>query len=144
MISRFSSAPPAWFKVAATVLILWGLMGLASLFPHFAYDPSIDPDATAWDREFMPAPLWLNIVYVGAVVTGVLASVGLLMRRRWAVTLSVLSLLLLIVQFGYIFLFTGIVAGKGLWTAYFPAAIVVIQLFQLWLARKARASGWLK
>lgn len=144
MASVFQSRPPSWFKIVAVVLILWGLMGLSSLYPHFTYDPTNDPNATAWDREFMPAPLLLNIVYVGAVVTGLLASVGLVMRRRWAVTLSVLSLVLVIVQFGYIFLFTGIIAGKGVWTAYFPALIVAIQLFQLWLANLARGCGWLR
>lgn len=143
MASKFQSAPPTWLKVAAILLLLWGLAGLSSLYPHFTYDPATDPNATDWDRANMPAPLWLNAVYVSAVVAGLLASVGLLLRKRWAVTLSTLSLLLVVVQFGYIFLATGIIAGKGVWTIYFPAFVFVMQLIQLWVATTARARGWL-
>ncbi|MCP3730214.1 sugar transporter [Sphingomonas sp. MG17] len=143
MASSFPSNPPAWFKVAAIVLILWGLMGCASLYMHFGIGPG--PDATDYDRKLYAAmPMWLNLVYIGAVACGLLGAIGLFLRRSWAVLLSALSLILVVIQFGWMFLATDIIAVKGAWVTYFPAFIFVMQAIQLYVANKASKSGWLR
>ena len=142
MVSRFASAPPAWFKVAAIALILWGLMGCVSLYMHFVVGPG--PDATDYDRRLYAAlPVWFDMVYVGTVICGLVGAIALLRRRRLAVTLAIVSLLLVVVQFGWMFLATDIIAAKGIWTTCFPAFIFAVQALQLWVADHARARGWL-
>lgn len=142
MASRFPSAPPAWFKVVAILLILWGLMGCMSLYMHFGAGPG--PDATEYDRRLYDAmPMWLNIVYVAAVACGLLGAMTLFLRKRIAVLLSTLALVLVLIQFGWMFLATDIIAVKGIWVTYFPIAIWVVQAVQLWIASKAKARGWL-
>jgi hypothetical protein len=142
MVSRFASTPPAWFKVAVVVLILWGLMGCMSLYMHFGVGPG--PDATQYDRDlYASMPMWLNIVYVAAVACGLLGAVALLLRKRIAVTLSALSLVLVLIQFGWMFLATDIIEVKGVWVTYFPILVWVVQAVQLTIANKAKARGWL-
>lgn len=142
MASRFAAAPPAWLRLVAILLILWGLMGCASLYMHFGVGPG--PDATQYDRDlYASTPMWFDIVYIGAVVCGLLGAIALLLRRRIAKTLSLLAFILVLIQFGWMFLATDIIEVKGLWVTYFPIAIWVVQAVQLWAASKAKARGWL-
>lgn len=143
MASAFQSRPASWFNIAAILLILWGLVGCASLYMHFGVGPG--PEASDYDRKlFETMPMWLNIVYVAAVACGLAGAVALFARRRIAVALSAASLLLVAVQFGWMFLATDIIAVKGLWVTYFPALIFVVQAIQLAVANKASARGWLR
>lgn len=145
MASSFARKPPAWFTIVAVLLLLWGLAGCASLYAHFVIGPDMDPNATEWDRAYYAAlPAWLNIDYVIAVGVGVLGSIALLLRSKWAVTLYLISLIAVVIQFSYIFLATDIIAVKGVWTTYFPAFIFAMALFQIWFASMARTRGWLR
>ncbi len=139
----FSSKPPAWFTVAVIVLILWGLMGCATLYLHFGIGPG--PEASDYDRKLYDTmPMWLNLVYIGAVACGICGAIGLLLRRSWTVPLSAISLILVVIQFGWMFLATDIIVVKGVWVTYFPAFIFAMQAIQLWLAKKAGNMGWLR
>lgn len=143
MASAFQTRPAGWLKIAAIVLILWGLMGCASLYMHFGIGPGAE--ASDYDRKLFEAmPLWLNIVYIAAVACGLLGAVALFLRRRGAVLLSELSLVLVVIQFGWMFLATDIIAVKGLWVTYFPALIFAMQAIQLAVAVMARGRGWLR
>jgi hypothetical protein len=144
MASQFAQKPPVWFKIVAIILLLWGLAGCASLYGHFVIGPDMDPNATDYDRALYAAlPVWVNIAYVVAVLAGLLGSIGLLVRAKWAGTLYLLSLIAVIAQFGYMFLATDIIAVKGVWTTYFPAFIFAVALFQVWFAALANRRGWL-
>lgn len=143
MASAFRSRPTGWFKATAVILILWGLIGLASLYMHFAMGPG--PDASDYDRKLFEAmPGWLNAVYVGAVGCGFAGAIALLLKRRIAAPLSALSLVLVVVQFGWMFLATDIIAVKGVWVTYFPALIFAMQTLQLIVANVAIGRGWLR
>jgi hypothetical protein len=142
MANSFDRRPPSWFTIVAVLLLLWGLMGCVSLYLHFGVGPG--PDASDYDRKlFADMPMWLRLVYVLAVVNGLLGAIGLLLKRRWAVILSINALILVVIQFGWMFLATDIIAVKGLWVTYFPALIWVVQAVQLFVARRASSSGWL-
>jgi hypothetical protein len=137
--------PAGWFAIVAVLLVLWGLMGCASLYAHIAYGPDIDPNATDWDRAYYASlPGWLNLVYAVAVGAGLGGSIALLLRSKLARPLYLVSLIAVVVQFGYIFVATDLAAHKGPMTAYsFPALIFVIALFQIWFAGYAQRRGWL-
>jgi len=145
MASQFAQKPPAWFKIVAVILLLWGLAGCASLYGHFVIGPDMDPNATDYDRAlYASLPVWVNIAYVVAVLAGLLGSIGLLIRAKWTGTVYLLSLIAVVAQFGYMFLATDIIAMKGVWTTYFPAFIFAMALFQVWFAALANRRGWLR
>lgn len=136
---------PGWFVILVVVLILWGLAGCASLWAHVAYGPRLDPQATDWDYAYYAAlPTWFVWDYAVAVGAGLLGSVALAMRSRWAAAMYLVSLIAVLVQFGYVFFATDILAHKGAAaTVPFPAFIVAMALFQLWLAGAAKRRGWI-
>jgi len=145
MASYVRQKPPSWFVVVAVLLVLWGLAGCASLYLHIVYGADMDPKATDWDRAFFAAlPAWLNIVYAVAVGAGLLGSIALLMRSKRAVSLYVLSLIAVVVQFGYVFAATDLIAHKGAAaTVPFPAFIALVAVFQIWFAKRAERRGWI-
>jgi hypothetical protein len=137
--------PAGWFMVVAVLLIVWGLLGCASFYAHVAYGAGMDPNATDWDRAFYAAmPGWLNWVYAVAVGAGLLGSIALLLRSKWAKPLYIISLIAVIVQFGYIFLTTDLIAHKGVLVATgFPIFIALVAVFQIWFASHAQRRGWI-
>ena len=74
---------------------------------------------------------------------GLLGAVALLSRSVLAIPLTTLSLVGVVLQFGWLFATSDIVAVKGAWTAIFPLVIVAIAAASVWLARHARRRGWI-
>lgn len=133
-----------WFIILVGVLILWGLAGCASFYAHVQYGPAIDPNATDWDRAYFAAlPGWFNIDYATAVGAGLLGSIALLARSKAAGLLYVVSLIAVLIQFGYVFFATDLLAHKSVaMTVPFPAFITAMAILQVWLAGYARDRNW--
>jgi hypothetical protein len=91
----------------------------------------------------MPAWLWLD--YAVAVLAGTGGAIALLLRRRVAVPLFLLSLIAVVVQFGYVFIATDIIAIKGVVVAMaFPILIFVIAILQWRYATAQVAKGFIR
>ena len=145
MAAYVRQKPVSWFWVLSLLLIAWGLAGCAALFFHIAYGPAIDPAATDWDRVYYAGlPGWFTPVYAVAVLGGLLGAVALVQRSKLALPLFVASLIGVVVQFGYVFLATDLLAHKGaLATLPFPLFIAAVSLFEIWLAGYATRRGWI-
>lgn len=142
-MSQFATRVPIWFRIIAIVLIAWGAMGVFACVQQFRLGPDAMGDATAYDRALYAAlPAWYNWVYALAVGSGLAGAVALLLGKPVARSLFVISLISVVVQFGYLFAKTDIIASKGLWVTYFPLAIVAVALFEVWLAGVAIRKGW--
>lgn len=91
---------PGWFIAAAVIATLFELIGVSG----FVFDILRTPQDIAKlpvDQQLLWArtPRWLYGVYALAVFSGLLGTIGLLMRRAWSVPLLGLSLLTVLVQF---------------------------------------------
>lgn len=136
--------PVVWFWLIAVLLLLWNLVGAYACIRQFQLGAAAMGPPTDYDRAlFATMPFWYNWVFAAAEVTGVAGAVALLVRNGIAVPLFVASLGFVIVQFGYLFATTDIVAHKGVWTIYFPLFIAAIGAIEIMLARTARRRGWL-
>ncbi|ATY34795.1 hypothetical protein CVN68_20855 [Sphingomonas psychrotolerans] len=138
--------PAGWFVVVAVLLVLWGLLGCVAFYMHVKFGPAMDPAATDWDRAYYAAlPGWFTPVYAAAVGAGLLGAIALLLRSKLAQPLFLISLIAVIVQFGYVFLATDLLAHKGAAaTVPFPSFIAAVAAFQIWLANLARHRGWIR
>ena len=78
-----------------------------------------------------------------AVFSGVLGAIGLLLKKRWALPLLLLSFLGVAAQMATAYATTPVWALTGAGGVVFPLMLVVVCLL-LWLfARKAAARGWI-
>jgi hypothetical protein len=140
-----TTTPPTWFRIVAVLLVLWGLMGVGACVQQLRLGAEAMGPASAYDRAlYASLPAWYNGIYAVAVGAGLLGSLALIARRRIAVTLYLVSLVAVVVQFGWLFAATDIVAVRGAGTVVpFPLFIAGVAAFQLWLARRAAARGWI-
>lgn len=145
-MNRAFGKPPAYFWVAGAILLLWGLAGLAAFYFQVTLDDKALAAMSDYDRKLLQGlPGWLNIDYGIATISSVLGSAALLLRSRHARLLYLVSLIAVIIQFGYMLGATDLIAVKGLLAAAgFPVFIVVMGVVQLWFARIATGRGWLR
>lgn len=138
-------AAPAWFPVVAVVLTVWGMLGVYACVQQFRLGADAMGPASAYDRTLYAAlPIWYNAIYAVAVGTGFAGGVALLVRSGIARPLFVVSLVAVIVQFGWLFATTDIVAHKGAAMVLpFPILIAAVAAFGAWLAKKGIRRGWI-
>jgi hypothetical protein len=132
--------------IIGVILLLWGLTGIMFFTLQYTADlaelAKTDP-VTA--RIFGAMPGWVWIVYAIAVATGTLGSIALLKRKAIAALLYLISVICVVIQFGYSFLGTDLIAVKGWFVATaFPAFIFAVALFEWLYARSLVAKRVLR
>lgn len=143
------SAPPGrapwWYWAVAILALAWMLLGVFAWSMDLRMTPAQLATLLPGQQQLYAArPQWVFVVYAVAVFSGLAGAIGLLLRRRWATTWFLVSLLAVVVQFGYTLLVMDAVRllGPGL-ALPFPAVIVAFAVFLLWFARYARRHGWI-
>ena len=135
---------PAWFVVVALLLLAWEAMGVYACIQQFRLGADAMGPASDYDRDlFARLPIWYNAIYAVAVGTGFLGGLALVFGSVLSIPLFAISLIAIVIQFGWLFAATDIVAVKGVWVTYFPLLILGIGVFSVWLARQARARRWI-
>ncbi len=142
MATSASTATPLWFRIAAFVALVWNAFGLVMFLS--AVGAFGDPMAGLSEPERAIAakiPGWLMAAFGTGTFTALAGSLGLLLGRRWAWPLLLISLVALLVLEGYILFFSGAAAVSGV---AIPITVVVGALLLAWLARLAGQRGWLR
>ena len=139
------SQRPGWFITVAIILLLWAIAGVASFAAHVFAGEKLAAEQGAWDLAYYRAlPAWFAWDYAICTLSGLAGAVALLMRSRWAVALYVVSLLGVVIQFGYVFLGTDLISQKGATaTMPFPMFIALMGGMQIAVARMAAKRGWI-
>ena len=137
--------PPWWYWAAVVIALLWTGLGVFAWITDMSVDPARLAKLPDAQRQLYESrPQWLMVVYAVEVFSAFLGAVGLLLRRRWVTTLFLLSLVAVVVQFGYVLLVMDAIALLGPAQALpFPVMIFLFGVFLLWFARYARRHGWI-
>ncbi|MEJ2603787.1 MAG: hypothetical protein P8172_10905 [Gammaproteobacteria bacterium] len=129
-MSQLDNRPGGLYWTVAVVALLWNLIGVATYLGSVMSETGTAP----------AMPAWVTGAYAIAVFAGTFGSVGLLLRRAWAVPLFALSLLAVLAQTGYVLV--GMDTGTpGL---VLPVLILVIAAYLLWASMSAKKKGWLR
>ncbi|MGH8085660.1 MAG: hypothetical protein ACREPV_10340 [Lysobacter sp.] len=136
---------PAWFWIVAVLALLWNLFGLAMFYMQYTMTPeqlAQLPEAQRSLQQSFPAWLWaLNGL---AVVAGTLGSILLLMGKRLALPVFWVSLVAVVVLFGYCLFPGGMIEVLGAAQALpMPILVTVVAALLVWFARRSVARGWL-
>lgn len=135
---------PKSLWIIAVLALLWNLLGLAMFVMQVTLSHEALAAMPVAQREVHEAtPAWINVAFGLAVASGVLGAVGLLMRRRWVVAMSALSLAALAVQLLGAYLVTPAWASSGAAGLGLPVLLVVIAFALLAYARNVASRGWL-
>lgn len=136
---------PRWFWPAAGLALLWNAFGLYSFYYHATATPAVIATWPEVQQQIAAlTPRWIFVPFAIATIGGVLGSLGLLLGKRWAEPVLLLSLLGILVQFSAYYLLTPTWGLTGMAGAVLPLCIGLVGLSLWWFARKAVARGWLR
>lgn len=140
--NRQTISAPGWFTVAAAGALLWELAGCALYLMRVTTEAaSLPPDQQA---IFEATPAWVLAALAVAVWVGLAGAVALLLRRRFAEPLLLVSLAALLVQNSAFVLDPGLrnlVASDDLLVPF----LIIVASYGVWhLARMANKQGWLR
>ncbi|WP_127138525.1 hypothetical protein [Flagellimonas oceanensis] len=140
-----SVKPPTWFWVVSVIALLWNLIGvmnyLNQAFNQVALLESMDQ---AQREAFEGIPAWATAAFAIAVFSGTLASIGLLVRKKWARPLFIISLIAALAQFIHWLFISNAVEAFGPSSYAMPVVIIIIGIYLIFFSKKGIEKGWLK
>ena len=138
------SSAPGWFRIVAILGLLWNAFGVVSYFMHVTMsEASLAAMPEAERALFESFPAWVTGAFAIAVFAGLAGALGLVLRKSWSVPLLGLSLLAILIQFGYTLFVSDMLAVMGAGAAVLPVIIIVVGAALFWLARTASMRGWI-
>ena len=136
---------PAWFWLVAVLALLFELFGCYAYLTDVTRSQETLAQLPIDERaRWQATPWWIFAAYGTAVWIGLFGSILLLMRRRHAEIMLLISLIAVVVQFGGVLLVRELreVTPPDAFTL--PIVITVI-VYGIWhFSRHARKRGWLR
>ena len=136
--------PPTWFWAVSVIALLWNLIGafnyLNQAFNQVAMLESLDQ---AQREAFEGIPAWATAAFAIAVFSGTSACIGLLLRKKWARPLFIISLIAAVAQFVHWLFISNAVEAFGPSTYAMPVIVIVIGLYLISFSKKGIQKGWL-
>ena len=135
-----------WFWVLAVIFLLWNIMGVLSFFGHtFISEEALAKLPEKEKVLYAEYPLWTTIVFAIATFGGLIASIGLVMKRKWAKTFFIISFLAIVPQMIHNVFFTTSIDVYGLiQSVTMPVLVVLIGAFLIWFSNYSLNKNWLK
>ncbi len=135
---------PTGFKVIAVLALIWNLIGVATYLMSVSMtEEALEAIPEAERVLYTDIPAWATAAYAIAVFAGVLGSLGLIVRKAWAVPLLVVSLLGILVQMGHALFLSPVLEIRGLTAAVMPLVLIAIAAYLVAMARSARSKNWI-
>ena len=136
------STTPQWFLPVTVLALMWNLLGCFAYLSDVTMTPEEVAQMSAADQALYAArPAWAVAATAIAVWGGAAGSLGLILRKRWALPLLVASLAGVIAQDVGLFFLSD--AQARLPVMVLQGFVLVVAVALVWLARKAAAQGWL-
>jgi hypothetical protein len=139
------SAAPKWLTATGVVAMLWNALGCMAYLADVRITPEEIAAMPLAQQQLVAArPTWAVAGSAIAVWAGLLGSLGLVLRRRWAYPLLIASLLGVLVQDYAMFVVARIVDVMGVVPLVLQSLVLLIAVLLVLLARKGVKQGWLK
>jgi len=143
-MERGVGKPPWGYWAVAVIALWWALLLVAAWTMDVTTDPAELvglPEAQRAISEGRPG--WMFAAYGIAAFSLLAGAIGLLLRRRWAGVLFLVSLAAFAVEFAYLFLGMDAIALLGAGAALsMPVLILVVGAGLAWFAWFAAGRGW--
>lgn len=134
---------PVWFWIISIAGLVWNLLGVvAYLGQAYMTDEQLALLPEADQNWYNNVPAWVTAAFAIAVFAGTLGCIALLLRKRWAVPLFMLSLIGVLAQQVYNFFLQDYVAIEGT-RMIMPIVVILVAGLLYWYSKGAREKAWL-
>ena len=133
---------PVWYRLLVGALLLWAALSAYACVTQLLAGAGAVADPA--DRALLAAlPGWYWLDYAVASLGLLAGALALVLRRRAAVPALTVSLVAALIQFGWLFATTDLLARRGAGTLFFPLLILLVGAVALQLAHLAARRGWI-
>ncbi len=132
------------FWITGTLALVWNLLGVMAYVMQMTMTEEAMlalPEAERTLYENVPA--WATAAFALAVNGGALGCLLLLLRRAWAFPVLIVSLAAILVQMYHSLFIVNSIEVYGPGGVIMPVMVIVIAVFLVWYANKARNRGWI-
>ncbi|WP_299390993.1 hypothetical protein [uncultured Gelidibacter sp.] len=134
-----SNKPPVYFWVISIIAVLWNAFGVFNyLMQAYMTQEDLDQLSKTDQNLYANLPSWYIGAFAIAVFAGLLGAISLVLRKRWAYSFFVVSLLAVGLQ--QLYIVTEIYPRD----IFLSLTIIVVSTFLVWFSRRALARQWLK
>lgn len=141
-----TNKPNTGFWIIGIIALIWNLMGVGAFVGQsFVSDEAkalLPPEQVELLNNI---PTWVVIVFAIAVFSGLLGCILLLLKKKFAVSIFMISLLAVIVHQGHFFL---TIDGVGIYGylqgLIMPVIVILIAMFLYMYSKSAASKGWLQ
>ena len=120
--------PPKWYIPVSVVSLIWNVIGLI-MFGMFMTLDQDGMDAARWNAEqqelFKSTPTWVNAAFGMGVICGVLGSISLILRNKFAVVLLAFSMMGVLAQCTWIYFLSDTIKLLGVGVTPFTITISI-------------------
>lgn len=137
--------PPVWFWIVSVIALIWNLMGAMAYLGQAYMTDEMKSAMTTEQQELMnTTPAWVTAAFAIAVWGGLLGCIALLLRKKWAKTVFVISLIAIVVQMSYSFFMTNAAEVYGTFQGMImPLMIILVAIALLLFSKSSIAKGWI-
>lgn len=143
MDDRFTPRPVApWFIIGAVASLIFMGLGCVSYLMHVLANPATLPldQRAAFEAE----PAWVTAAYAVAVWVGLAGSILLVMRRKLAEWLLLISLIAVLVWLAGLLLVGPLRDSMSANDLIVALVVAALTWTVFWFARHSRQRGWLR
>ncbi len=138
------SKPPVWFWVVSVIALLWNLMGVSAyLADAYTSVEQLEQMSQEIRELYEGRPAWATAGFAIAVFAGAIGSIALLLRKKWARPLLILSVLGSIVLNIHTFFLSNALEVMGANIVIMPIVVIVFGIYLIFFAKKGIQKGWL-
>lgn len=144
MTTKERTKPPVWFWIVSILALLWNLAGVgAYLGQAYMSKENLQAMPEAHQQLLEAQPAWYTAAFAIAVFAGALGCLLLLLRKKLAFQVLVVSLLGILLQQTYTFFFSNSFEVLGNNAMYMPLSIVIVGFLLVFFSRGATEKNWL-
>ena len=136
--------PTPLYWLIAIIAILWNFMGIiAYLGQAYISDDAIKMLPEENQLYFSNVPAWVTAAFAVAVFGGFIGSIGLIIRKKWAYFLFVISFVALVTQHIYNFFIQNYIEMTGS-QVILPIVTFIVALFLIYFSKQKSQQGVLR
>ncbi|MCZ6502090.1 MAG: hypothetical protein O6945_06195, partial [Gammaproteobacteria bacterium] len=135
---------PKWFWAISILALAWFFMDMSAFTMRvFMLDETLKGMPEAHQSIYLGMPSWVNVVFAFEVSGGIIGSVGMLLRKKWALIGFIISLLGTLSQTGYIYFLSDALNVIGMTAVIMPLVAITICVALIIFARSATSKYWI-
>ncbi|CAM1370724.1 conserved membrane hypothetical protein [Tenacibaculum litopenaei] len=144
-MTKTETKPPLYFWVIAIVSLFWNAMGVNAYIQQVYKTATFTSMYTAEQLKLIEAtPTWAMAAFAIAVFAGFLGCVSLVLRKRFAQQLFLLSMVGIVVQMYYNLFVSNSLEIFGPVAAIMPLTVVAIGLLLYYFSKTSIQKSWLR